>query len=77
MLYQKVFFLECIGRGRVGQIMMKADEGGGGVKQMLTIDDKGGQATDDCWWGREVEAWKPLKLADTIVDSPLPLENIK
>ena len=31
LLYQKVFFLECIGRGRVGQIMMKADEGGGGL----------------------------------------------
>ena len=43
MLYQKVFFLECIGRGRVGQIMMKADEGGGGVKQMLTIDDEVGR----------------------------------
>ena len=42
MLYQKVFFLECIGRGGVSQIMTKADEGGGGVKQMLTIADEGG-----------------------------------
>ena len=48
MLYQKVFFLECIGRGRVGQIMMKADEGGGGVKQMLTIADKGGGGLGHC-----------------------------
>ena len=37
MLYQKVFFLECIGRGGVGQIMTKADEGGGGVKQTLKM----------------------------------------
>ena len=30
---QKVFFLEFIGRGEVGQIMTKADEGGkGGLK---------------------------------------------
>ena len=36
ILYQKVFLLECIGRGGVSQMLTKADEGG-----------RGGQANAD------------------------------
>ena len=43
MSYQKVFFPLIYWYRGVGQMLTKADQGGGGAKQMLTIADEGGR----------------------------------
>ena len=44
----------------VGQMLTKADEGGGGVSQMLTMADGGGRGVQE-----------PPILADVICEQPL------